>query len=99
MLTPELTARVYRAHRESGMGGTPADTAQELISAALDYPEVVDSLLRSARLRAFATVRRDFWRLAGALLAELDSTWATSRDRLSAVQQEPLEPDPQHNGF
>jgi hypothetical protein len=94
LLTPELTARVYRAHRESGLGGPPADTAQELISAALEYPEVADALLRSARLRAFATVRRDFWHLVGGLLGELDSTWHQQRDRLNQAEPVPADRDP-----
>lgn len=79
-LAAELTARVYRHHREGALPGTPQDTARELISAALDFPEVSDSLLRSARFRAFGTVRREFWALTNALISDLEAAWQRQRN-------------------
>lgn len=80
--------RVARYHRESGLGGTLQDTARELVAAALDYPEVADSLLRNARLRAYLTVRREFEHLVEAHVAELDSTWRKQRDIVAPIEVE-----------
>jgi hypothetical protein len=55
--------------------GKPQDTARELIMAALDFPEVESSLLRSACQRAFRSVRDDFQQLVGAQVAELNAEW------------------------
>lgn len=74
-LTPELTARVRQHHRESGLPGTPQDTVRELVTAALDYPDVESSLVRNARLLGYLSVRRDFHELAAAAVDQLAREW------------------------
>lgn len=75
MLDPELTARVRHYHIEQGIGGTVGEAARELIMAALDYPEVESSLIRSARQAGYAAVKRDFMDLASVALVQFQGEW------------------------
>lgn len=75
-LPPALAARVTAYHQRNGLQGTPQDSARELITAALEYPEVEASLLRSARQRAFGLVKRQLYERVQVFMDELGSEWA-----------------------
>lgn len=87
-LTPELTARVLRYHREGGLPGRPQDSARELIQLGLSQPETVDPLIQSARQRAFKSVREDFYQLGRAAIAQLERDWEKVAAARVAVEGE-----------
>jgi hypothetical protein len=72
----DLTDRLRRYHVEQGLGGTVGEAVQELVRAALDYPEVESSLLLSARRAGYQGVRRDFQALAAAALTQFEREWS-----------------------
>ncbi|SRR6266851_9711769 len=55
----DLFDRLVDHHRIVGIPGSAADTARELMRAALDTPQVSSALVMGARRRAYQQVRGD----------------------------------------
>jgi hypothetical protein len=75
VLNGELFQRVMNHHRLSGLADRPQESARELIIAALDFPQVETSLLRSARQRAFIDARKQLYDRTRTFLEQLAREW------------------------
>lgn len=79
-LSPELVARIQQYQRDGGLNSTVQDMARALIQAALDYPEVHTSLVRSAQQQAFLTVKRGLQNAMRDMVGSLEKVAMTLGD-------------------